>query len=235
MASKKFSYAFAFLLFISTFLTVISYNFGDLQTSQGKIFNNFYADYDFEIGGDLNQTKFQYIYDSNGLYNVSWTIGTALPGKWQEDIDTRLTSNVSGYGINFGNGVHAPVWVFTNLTLGDSVPIAVDGIGDRPFNVSDELSMDYPGFGSLDIWVLQDTSFPLRIAWYEKSTGLLINGTFPNFLDSYNLTLTATNMFSHYKQEGGIPGYSLLVFLPLIVVISLVILRKQNRKSIKNY
>jgi hypothetical protein len=229
MTSNKFSYSFAFLLFISTFLTVISYSFGDLQTSQGKIFNNFYADYEFELGGDTNQSSFQYVYDSSGLYNVSWTIGTAQPGTWQENIDTRLTSNVSGFGLTFGNGVHTPVWVFTNITLNDTVSIAVDGIGDRPFNVSDELSINYPGFGSFDIWVLQDTTFPLRIAWYEKTTGLLINGTFPNFLDSYNFTLTATNMFSHYS-EGGIPGYSLFVFIPLTLIITYVIIRKNKSK-----
>ena len=229
MASKKFSFTFVVILFISTFFAFISYSFGDLQTSQGKIFNNFYADYDFESSGPTEPSTFEYTYDSSGLYNVTWTVGTSLPAYWQEDIDTRLTSNVDGFGINFGNGVHAPVWAFTNMTLNDTVPIAVDGIGDRDFNVSDELSINYPGFGSLDIWVLQFTGFPSREAWYEKSTGLLLNGTFPNFLDDYNLTLTATNMFSHYSAKR-IPGYSLFAFIPLTLIITYVIIRKQKPK-----
>jgi len=227
--SKKFNYIFVVILGTFTFLTAISYSLGDLQTSQGKIFNDFYADYDFEIGGSTDHSTFQYDYDSSGIYNVTWDVNNSSPGYWQEDIDTRLTSNPSGLGFNFGIGTHAPIWVFTNLTLGDTVPIAVDGIGDKPFNVSDEQSINFPGFGSLDIWILQDTTFPLRIAWYEKSTGLLINGTFPNFLDSYNLTLTATNMFSHYSG-GGIPGYSLFVFVPLVLIITYAIIRKQKPK-----
>jgi hypothetical protein len=230
MVFKKYCYILTFMIFTFTFLTAISYSIGALQVSQGKIFNNFYADYEFEIGGDLNQSRFQYIYDSSGLYNVSWTIGTAPPGEWQEDIDTRLTSNVGGFGLTFGSGVHTPVWLFTNLSLGDTVSIAVDGIGDRPFNVSDESSINYPGYGALNIWILQDTTFPLRMAWYEKSTGLLINGTFPNFLDSYNITLMATNMFSHYSEKG-IPGYSLLIFAPLTLLTTYVLIRKQKSIS----
>ena len=123
--------------------------------------------------------------------------------------------------------------MFTNLTLNDTVPIAVSIIGDRTFNVTDELSINFPGFGSLDIWVLQDITWPSRIAWYEKSTGLLLNGTFPNFLDDYNLTLTATNMFSDDNGGGGgIPGYSLFAFIPLTIIITFVIIRKQKRKLI---
>ena len=229
MVSKKLSFTFVGILFMTTFLMVTSYSLGDLQTSQGKIFNNFYADYDFESSGPTEPSTFQYAYDSSGLYNVTWTIGISSPAYWQEDNQTRLISNVSGIGINFGNGVHAPVWVFTNLTLGDTVPIAVSNFGDRPFNVSNELSINYPGFGSLDIWVLQDTTWPPRIAWYEKSTGLLINGTFPNFLGDYNLTLTATNMISHSSGKG-IPGYSLFGFIPLTLIITFVLIRKQKSK-----
>ena len=60
MASKKFSFTFVVILFISTFFAFTSYSFGDLQTSQGKIFNNFYADYDFESSGPTESSTFQY-------------------------------------------------------------------------------------------------------------------------------------------------------------------------------
>jgi len=230
MASKKLSFVFVVIISISTFLAFTSYSFGDLKTSQGKIFNGFYADYNFELGGTTEPSSFQYVYDSSGLYNVTWDINNTAPAYWQEDIQTRLTSNVSGYGLDFGNGVHAPVWVFTNLTLGDTVLIAVDGLGDYSFNVSDEIEITYPGFGSFNVWVMQEFINPSRIAWYEKSTGLLLNGTFPNFLSPYNLTLTATNMFSHYKGGGEIPGYSLIAFIPLTLIITFVIIRKQKSK-----
>jgi hypothetical protein len=233
MASKKLSFVFVAILCISTLLMFTSHSLGDLKTSQGKIFNGLYANYDFEISGPAEHSSFQYVYDPSGLYNVTWEINNTLPAYWQEDIQTRLISNVSGYGTDFGNGVHTPVWVLTNLTLGDTVLIAVDGIGDYSFNVSDEIEIIYPGFGSLNVWVMQEFINPARIAWYEKSTGLLLNGTFPNFIQDYNLTLTATNMFSHNNGGGGgIPGYSLFAVIPLTIIITLVIIRKQKRKLI---
>ena len=83
----------------------------------------------------------------------------------------------------------------------------------------------------MNVWVLQELINPSRIAWYEKTTGLLINGTFPNFLDDYNLTLTATNMFSHYQPPSdGIPGYTLVVFLPLTVLMTVLVMRKWKKK-----
>lgn len=235
MASKKLSFVFVVIISISTFLAFTSYSFGDLKTSQGKIFNGLYADYDFEIGVFTRDSRFQYVYDLSGLYNVTWDVNTSFPAYWLEDIQTRLTSNTSGYGDNFGSGTHTPVWVFTNLTLGDTVLIAVDGVGDYSYNVSDEISITYPGFGSFNVWELQGIIYPSSIVWYEQSTGLLLNGTFICFLNTYDLTLTATNMFSDDNGGGGgggIPGYSLFAFIPLTIIITFVIIRKQKRKLI---
>jgi hypothetical protein len=122
-------------------------------------------------------------------------------------LQTRLTLNAVGYGTDFGSGVHTPVWLITNITLGDRIGIAVDGAGDYSFNISDEKTLSYHGFGSLEVWVLQSFIYPASFVWYEKSTGLLINGSFFSFLADYNLTLTETNMFSHYQQPSeGILG-----------------------------
>jgi len=232
MASKKLSFVFVAILCISTLLTFTSQSIGDLKTSQGKIFNGLYANYDFEISGPAEHSSFQYVYDPIGLYNVTWDVNNSFPAYWQEDIQTRLTSNMSGYGDNFGVGNHAPVWVFTNLTLGDTVPIAVDGVGDYSYNVSDEITITYPGFSSFNVWVMQGIIYPSSIVWYEQSTGLLLNGTFICFITTYNLTLTATNMFSHHEGGGGgeIPGYSLFAFIPFAIIITFVIIRKQKRK-----
>ena len=234
MAPKKLSFVFVVILCISTFLTFTSYSLGDLKTSQGKIFNGLYADYDFEIGVFTRDSSFQYVYDLSGLYNVTWDVNTSFPAYWLEDIQTRLTSNASGYGDHFGSGTHTPVWVFTNLTLGDTVLIAVDGVGDYSYNVSDEITINYPGFGSFNVWELQGIIYPSSIVWYEQSTGLLLNGTFICFLETYTLTLTATNMFSDDNGGGGggIPGYSLFAFIPLTIIITFVIIRKQKRKLI---
>jgi len=230
MKSKKLVYFFITFLTLSTFLTFIPNSSGELELSESKIFNGLYANYTFETSS-LTLSSFNYVHDSGDIYNVTWQRNNSAPAYWQENLQTRLTSNVSGYGINFGNGVHTPVWVFTNLTLGDTISIAVDGIGDYSFNVSDEIEIIYPGFGSFNVWVMQELINPSRIAWYEKSTGLLLNGTFPNFLDDYNLTLTATNMFSHYQPSSEeIPGYILVVFLPLTIIMTVLVHRKWKKK-----
>ena len=189
-----------------------------------------YANYTFGPGLTY-ASGFKYAIDSGDMYNVSWWVNGSGSGLWQEDLQTRLISNFAGSGPNFGVGIHAPVWVFTNITLGDSVPIAIDGVGDHPFNVSDEITFSYPGYGDLNIWVLQDDWYPSSLIWYEKSTGLLLNGTFMWFSGSYVLTLTETNMFSHYQPSTDeIPGYILVVFLPITIVITVLVLRKWKKK-----
>ena len=219
---------------MSTFFTFIPNSSGELKLAESKIFNGLYANYTFEMGSE-SPSSFNYIHDSGDIYNVTWWMNNSAPGLWQENLQTRLTSNVTGFGMDFGNGVHTPVWLFTNITLGDTIEIAVDGVGDYSFNVSDEITVSYPGYGSLNIWVLQGFIYPSSFVWYEKSTGLLLNGSFFSFLADYNLTLTETNMFSHYQPPSeGIPGYSLAVFLPLTILMTVLVLRKWKKKFINN-
>ena len=234
MKSKKIVFFFLTFLTISTFFTFIPNGSGELKLAESKIFNGLYANYTFQSGLTYS-CGFKYAIDSGDIYNVSWWVNGSATGLWQEDLQTRLTSNYTGSGPNFGIGVHTPVWIFTNITLGDTIPIAVDGIGDHPFNVSDEITFSYPGYGSLNIWVLQDLWYPSSLVWYEKSTGLLLNGTFIWFSGSYIFTLTETNMFSHYQPPSeGIPGYSLAVFLPLTILMTVLVLRKWKKKFINN-
>jgi len=225
---------FITFLTLSTFLTFIPNSSGELKLSESKIFNGLYANYTFEMNTKI-ASSFNYAHDSGDIYNVTWWQNGSLPGLWQENLQTRLTSNVVGTGTNFGIGVHTPVWLFTNITLNDTISIAVDGAGDYFFNVSDEKTVSYPGFGSLDIWVLQGFVYPASFVWYEKSTGLLINGSFFSFLADYNLTLTETNMFSHYQTSSDeIPGYSLVVVLPLTILMTILVLKKWKKKFINN-
>ncbi|GAH70605.1 unnamed protein product, partial [marine sediment metagenome] len=60
---------------------------------------------------------------------------------WYVDSQTRLTSG----GSTFGDGVHTPIWIFTNVSLSDTVLIDVGYDGDHEFNVSNELVYDLPG------------------------------------------------------------------------------------------
>ncbi len=230
MKSKKMVYFFITFLTVSTFLTFIPNSSGELKLSESKIFNGLSANYTFSQGTPYS-TGFEYVHHSGDIYNVTWWQNSSLPGIWQENLQTRLISNNTGFGTSFNNGAHTPVWLFSNISLGDSISIAVDGIGDHTFNVSSEISAAYAGFGNLDIWVLQDLFYPSNLVWYEKSTGLLLNATFQWFGGSYMLTLTDTNMFSHYQPPSdGIPGYTLVVLLPLTVLMTVLVMRKRKKK-----
>ena len=232
MKSKGLVYILITFLSISSLLSFVSFSIGvqgSLKTSQGTIFDGLHADYTF-ISGVPEVSTITYEHDVGDLYNVTWNVNNSAPGWWQEDTETRLTSNVGGFGPSFGNGEHTPFWVFTNLTLGDTVPIAVDGIGDYDYNVTKELTFNYPGVGNVDIWVLEQFIWPSSIVWYEKTTGLLLNGTFISFIGEYDLILTDTNMFA--QPAGGIPGYNIFVFIPLVVIITLVSIRMKKRKTI---
>ena len=230
MKSKKIVFFFITFLTLSTFLTFIPNSSGEIKLSESKIFNGLVANYTFESGLTY-ASGFKYAFDSGDMYNVSWWVNGSGPGLWQEDLQTRLTSNYLGSGPNFGEGVHTPIWIFTNMSIGNATSIAVDGVGDHPYTVTGEATVNYPGFGTMDVWILEDDWY-FTPAWYEKTTGLLINGTFQWFGGGYTLNLTETNMFSHYQPSptDEIPGYILVVFLPITIVITVLVLRKWKKK-----
>lgn len=231
MKSKTITYFLIMFLSFSIFATFSSYSFGgqgNLRTSQGKIFDGLYANYSYDWGLIYN-TGFSYVHDSGDLYNVTWRIvQPAASFTWRENIQTRLISNSNLPAFSDGN--HTPIWVFTNLSLGDLIPIEVVGEGDHMFNVTDDLIVNYPGFGSLSVWVLEDLIYSTHV-WYERSTGLLINGTFQRSVGpGINYTLTETNMLQPQSGVGsGIPGFEIFLVLPIISIVSLIVLRKKQK------
>jgi len=124
--------------------------------------------------GMFYDTNFSYAPYMGGLYNESFGIAGMGDYTWQLDPQTRIMSG----GSMFGDGYHTPAWIFTNISLYDIIPIAVDGEGDHNFYVAREFTYDLPGFGLVGVWELEDLSEPGGLAWYEKSTGILLNGTF---------------------------------------------------------
>jgi len=105
-------------------------------------------------------------------YSYSESTGTNI---WIEDIRTRMSTSFNGI---FESGTHTCLWIFTNVSQGDIVPIVVDYEGDHLFEVSHDLVYDLPGVGPVEVWVLEDLTTPGGFAWYEKSTGILLKGTF---------------------------------------------------------
>jgi hypothetical protein len=61
------------------------------------------------------------------------------------------------------------------------------------FNVTRDLIYDLPGYGPIAVWVLEDLTMPGGVAWYEKSTGILLNSTFLYSTGSYQFDFIDTN------------------------------------------
>jgi len=176
----------------------------NLKLSQAEIFNGMIVNYTFTMGGMSLNSGFEYVYDSGDNFNVTWWIDGSPEGTWVEDASNRLISMSAGPS-TFNDGSHAPIWIFTNVSLDDIVLISVDGVGDHAFNITKEKTFNIPGFGSVEVWQLEDLTFPGGIAWYEKSTGILIKGNFtwPGF--SYTLEIFNTNAaFSYVHPVSGL-------------------------------
>jgi hypothetical protein len=237
MTSKKKVYLIVIIFITTELLISESYSLGDienLRTSQSEIFDGMYANYTFEIfitSYREANSIFRYRREWGSIFNVTWRIDGNGTYTWHENIQTRLTSNASS-GWSFGNNVHSPIWLFTNHSIGDLVLIAVDLHGDHIFNITRDLTYRHPIYGNMEIWVLQDIVFPQSLAWYEKSKGLLINGTFVYTMGwyHYNLTLTESNLFLQYQGTGGQipPFYILFIILIITAIIIFVILRKKK-------
>ena len=232
MKSKSTTYFLIIFLSFSIFATFSSYSLGvkgNLRTSQGEIFDGMYANYTYDWGL-VYDTGFSYVHDSGDLYNVTMRIvQPAASFTWVENIQTRLISNSNSAA--FGDGNHTKIWVFTNLSIEDLIPIMVIGDSDHTLNVTDELTVNYPGFGNLNIWVLEDLVYSTYV-WYERSTGLLINGTFQKPVGNPIIfTLTDTNMFpSKSGAESIIPGFEIFLVLPIICIVSLIILWRRQKE-----
>ena len=150
-----------------------------------ELFDGLYIKHTFS---NFYNTNFTYTPYTNSLYNETFGMeymGAHMSYKWIVDSLTRIMSG----GSMFVDGAHTPGWIFTDTSLHDTIPISVVGEGDHDFYVARELVYDLPGFGPVGIWELEDLTQPGGIAWYEKSTGILLNGTFFYLAGAYNYTL----------------------------------------------
>ena len=152
-----------------------------LHVNQCELFDYLYMNHTatFFMGGplDVGASSFEYWQISANAFHVRWYAEDFGLTEWDVDIRNRIMDNSSGV-LTMGDGNHDPTWIFSNVSLGDFVSIANDGMGDRIFNVTGELNYNLPGHGNVDIWVLEELTNPASVLWYEKVTGLLINGTF---------------------------------------------------------
>ncbi|MHA2326230.1 MAG: S8 family serine peptidase, partial [Promethearchaeota archaeon] len=163
-----------------------------------SVYDGMYTNYTFSIFGDDKPSQFTYTYNSGNIFHVDWYMNNSgVPNLmfWDVDTKTRILNNSGGDGWQFDNGSHTPLWIFTDVKIGDEVSIAVDNDGDHTFEVSRELVYNSKSLGLVEAWELVDLGVPNGTAWYEKSTGLLLNGTFTydNFGPLYNYTFDMTD------------------------------------------
>ncbi|MFX1418820.1 MAG: CARDB domain-containing protein [Promethearchaeota archaeon] len=176
----------------------------NLQTKLIGIYQTFLFDgmvlnYLFTLFAETYSIQYSYSYLSEELFHVDYIAQTEYgpqAGFWDVNIKTRIMTNAFG-GISFGSGTHTPLWIFTEISLYDVIPIAVDAEGDHDFIVASELIYYIPGLGSIEAWLLEDLTLPGAVAYYEKSRGILLSGTFIYLSGMYNYTfeLVSTNAF----------------------------------------
>jgi len=148
-----------------------------LRTSQDAITDGIILNYTFIFGPTSLESGFTYKHEILDLYNVTWWQEGSGISTWFENTTDRLITNALGPSA-FNTGSHTPVWIPTNTNISDVLWISVDGIGDHPWLVTQQFPYFYPGFGSLQLWQLEDLVDPGGFAWYEQSTGFLVYGNF---------------------------------------------------------
>jgi hypothetical protein len=150
-----------------------------------KLFDGMYINHTFTLGivGYMEQTydsRIKYAQLSTSTFHVDWNMTSAgvLAGSfsWDVNASTRVIENASSGG--FSNLSHTPGWIYNTTILGELVPIGTLLEGDHLFNVTGDLIVYLPGFGLVDVWVLSDLTAPGGFGWYEKSSGILIRGSF---------------------------------------------------------
>jgi len=185
------------------------------------------------MGSPWFPSNFTYKEFTPDTYNVTWDLFVST-GSWSVDVSTRTMKYIDLGNPNFAPGISEVGWIHTNVSLHDLVPIAVIGMGDAVFEVIGELVYDLEGFGKIEVWVLEDIVFPNAIVWYEKSTGIMLNGSFIGPAVNYTFAFLDTNAhFEYYTPPGGgggIPGYNIIFFVTVIGVFSLIVaFRKRKR------
>jgi len=136
-----------------------------------KLFNGMFIDHIFnQAPYGFGPSRVSYSHISGTTFHVEWqgnVGGMPINGYWDVDATTRVMENAGGAG--FGDNVHTPFWIFPDSSLGETIPIAVDGEGDHNFMITGDFLYDLPGFGLVDVWELEDLTLPGGFAWYEKS------------------------------------------------------------------
>jgi len=164
-----------------------------LTSSNSSIFDGLYVKYDFTPGGSSTQSsKFTYTHITGNIFSESWDV----PGDtWQVNNNSRIMSSDSTFDDGSPPLEHTPIWIFTNVSITDTVLIAVADEGDNTFQIIDEGFKKITNYGYIDVWILKDLDQPGGYAYYDKNTGILLHGLFFHSGGALNYTfdIVSTN------------------------------------------
>ena len=183
-----------------------SSNFSKLPLiSKESVLNQTYyfwnGNYSSIFGSGNWNGKENYTLISPASYSVSERdsySGVGLYGRNVNDMN-RLIANSTNVG--WVGGTHEPFWIFTNVSLGETVPVAghtfVSGAikpGDFNLNISKKESITHLGT-QYECWKLTNGQ---TYAYYDQKTGFLVKGHFEftylsTWLFKYNISMVTTN------------------------------------------
>ncbi|MBD3197087.1 MAG: hypothetical protein GF317_18680 [Candidatus Lokiarchaeota archaeon] len=163
------------------------------------IFDGLYITINYTMGSNSVLMNITYDKITNHLFNESWVPEEYSKITWNVDVLTRIM-----IGSPFGENLHTISWIPTDSTIGDIIPIAVMS-EDHDFQITGDLIYNLTGFGLVELWILEDLQNPQNIAWYEKSTGIIIYYDIYTSGGMYNLSyqfLDTNANFSYYQALG---------------------------------
>ncbi|MFX1348235.1 MAG: CARDB domain-containing protein [Promethearchaeota archaeon] len=192
---------------VSEFYTANNFATKIISIHEIHLFDGLHINYTFTIFGYEKPSQVNYSHISGPIFNVDWYVyeyGSLSHMFWDVNAKTRIMENSGGDGWQFGNGTYTPIWIFTEVSIGDLIYIAVDAEGNHLFEVTGESYYILPGYGSVQVWVLEDLSIPGGIAYYDKNTGILLHGTFFYLggLGTYSCKFVESNIvFTYIDHE----------------------------------
>ncbi|MFX1487993.1 MAG: hypothetical protein ACFFBI_02525 [Promethearchaeota archaeon] len=168
------------------------------------------------------------------MYHAEWAWGGSinLTGSWDVNVDTRIVSNMQIFGPE--NGSASAFWLYTNISLYDQVLSSCAYHSNILYDISGELVIPY-GDISIGVWEMTDVA-NTRV-WFEKSTGLLLNGTFHYQTNWEKFEFVETNaVFTEASTSSGgngIPGYNYIFVISMLCLIGITLIQYKLKK-VKN-
>ncbi|MFX0098785.1 MAG: hypothetical protein ACFFCS_04330 [Candidatus Hodarchaeota archaeon] len=182
--------------------------------------------------------------NASGLPSNSSASDTFIPHSSESDLFV-VTSYIAERNVNetdrvisqslssdIGDGTHEWTWIPADSEMNGQVLIAVRNSTDQAFQVSGNATFQYGG-RTYNCWKLNSSEG--SIAYYEKSSGLLVNATFLYENASIPcqdiIVLVVTNVGMDPIDEGGfLEEIILIVVISIGAIITAIILSKYIRK-----